>query len=163
MSIRNQGEGVIYPVKRRFYQILISTEKGPEVTKFKVLTTTWACNWESFILYFHPEISRAHSFLRYSLTTWREQDGIIAKDLWYSKLNWGGVFVDVAVADLNVPNISFVDGMKCQTIVFFFFTLDHSIFLSQKSLLFFPLMSENERRTFLFENEALLKLKLRPH
>lgn len=50
---------------------------------------------------------------------------------------------------------------------FFFSLWIIAVFLSQKVLLFFPLMSENERRTFLFENEAPLQfnpdMKLRPH
>ena len=47
-------------------------------------------HWESFILYFHPEISRTNSFLGFlafkekkknTNIVWREHDGIIAKDL----------------------------------------------------------------------------------
>ena len=65
----------------------------------------WACKCESFILSFHSEISSNNSFLGYFTDkVWHEQDGIIAKDLWKSKvIFWGDIFVDVPVADLKFP------------------------------------------------------------
>ena len=65
----------------------------------------WACNRETFILYFQSETARTNLFLGYfAHIVRREQDGIIAKDLYKSKvLFWGDVFVDVTVVDLKVP------------------------------------------------------------
>ena len=47
----------------------------------------WACNREWFILYFQSETARTNLFLGYfAHIAWREQDGIIAKDFYWSKV-----------------------------------------------------------------------------